>query len=157
MIYIFLGHEIEHYYFEELWFTYCNTCNLTFASLKLKNGLKKHPRNAARIKYGFVELVAILFTFNTRCDYVLSIFIPKHLKPLHFDTLIQIFCTLFICFVFDDFLKWIYFSIFCTSVWFFKTFDHFKNIYLLSCWFHCFDIFLSNLVSVKTFTFINSF
>ena len=34
----------------------------TFSSLKLENGLKKkHVRNIAKIKYGFVELVAILF------------------------------------------------------------------------------------------------
>ena len=43
--------EIEHYYCHELWFTYCNNCNLIFSSLKLENGLKKH--------YGFVELVVI--------------------------------------------------------------------------------------------------
>ena len=48
----------------------CNTCNLFFSSLKLENGLKKHVRIFARIKYGFVELVVILFTFNTRCDDV---------------------------------------------------------------------------------------
>ena len=31
----------------------------------------KHVRKVARIKYGFVELVVILFTLNTRCDYVI--------------------------------------------------------------------------------------
>ena len=41
-----------------------NTCNLIFSSLKLENGLKKHVRNVARIKHGFVELVVILFTLN---------------------------------------------------------------------------------------------
>ena len=42
-----------------------------FSSLKFQNGLKKHVRNIARIKHGFVELVVILFTLNTRCDYVI--------------------------------------------------------------------------------------
>ena len=37
-----------------------------FLSLKLENQLKKY----ARIKYVFVELIVIPFTFNTRCDYV---------------------------------------------------------------------------------------
>ena len=37
-----------------------------FLSLKLENGLKKDVRNVAGIKYGFVKLVVILFTFNTR-------------------------------------------------------------------------------------------
>ena len=36
---------------------------ITFSSLKLENGLKKHVRNVARIKYGFFELVVILFTY----------------------------------------------------------------------------------------------
>ena len=36
-----------------------------FSSLKLENGLKKHVRNVARIKHGFVELVVNLFTLNT--------------------------------------------------------------------------------------------
>ena len=40
-------------------------------SLKLKNGLKKHVRDVARIKHGFVELVVIPFTLNRRCNYVI--------------------------------------------------------------------------------------
>ena len=34
---------------------------LIFSSLKLENELKKDVRNVARIKYGFVEIVVILF------------------------------------------------------------------------------------------------
>ena len=60
--------------YHELWFTYCNTCNLIFLSLKLENGLKKHVRNVARMKHGFVELFVILFALNTRCDYVIPYF-----------------------------------------------------------------------------------
>ena len=37
---------------------------LNFFIIKLENGLKKHVRNVARIKHGFVELVVILFTLN---------------------------------------------------------------------------------------------
>ena len=32
---------------------------------------KKHVQNVARIKHGFVELVVILFTLNTRRDHVI--------------------------------------------------------------------------------------
>ena len=41
-----------------------------FSPLKLENGLRRHLRKLARIKYGFVESVVIHFTFNTRCDCV---------------------------------------------------------------------------------------
>ena len=34
--------------------------------LKFENGLKKLVRNVARIKYGFAELNAIVFTLKTR-------------------------------------------------------------------------------------------
>ena len=71
-IYFLFGHLIKHYHCHELWFAYCNTCKVIFSSLKLENGLKKHVRNVTRIKCGFVELDVILFTFNTRCDYVIS-------------------------------------------------------------------------------------
>ena len=37
----------------------------------LENGPNKHVRNVARIKHGFVKLVVILFSLNTRCDYVI--------------------------------------------------------------------------------------
>ena len=63
-IYFLLDHEIEHYHCHELRFAYCNICNLTFSSLKLENGLKKHVRNVANKKSGFVKLVVILFTLK---------------------------------------------------------------------------------------------
>ena len=44
--------------------TSCDSCNLFLSSLKFENGLKKHVRNVARVKYEFVELVVIRFTFN---------------------------------------------------------------------------------------------
>ena len=44
---------------------------LQFSWLKLENGLKKQVRNVDRIKYGFIKLVEILFTFNKRCGYVI--------------------------------------------------------------------------------------
>ena len=53
-------------------FAYYNTCNLTFSLLKLEHRLKKHIRNVTRIKYGFVEQIAILFAFIIRCDYVIA-------------------------------------------------------------------------------------
>ena len=36
------------------------------SSLKLENRLKKHVQNVARIKYGFIELVVILFTLRSK-------------------------------------------------------------------------------------------
>ena len=39
--------------------------------LKLENGLKKHVRNVAIIKHGFVKLVVIPFALNTKCDYMI--------------------------------------------------------------------------------------
>ena len=69
--YFLLGHDIEHYHCQKLWFTYCNPCNLLFSSLEHENRLKKRVRNVAKIKYGFVESVVILFTYIARCDYVI--------------------------------------------------------------------------------------
>ena len=50
----------------------------------------KHVRIVARIKYGFVELVVILFTFNTRCDYVIP-FEPVNVfqEMIHGKTLVD--------------------------------------------------------------------
>ena len=53
-----LCYKIEKYHI-----TYCITCNLIFLSLKLENGLKKHVRNVAEIKYGIVKLVLIFFIY----------------------------------------------------------------------------------------------
>ena len=44
--------------FTTVYFTY--PCNLIFSSLKLENGLRKHVRNVARIKYRLFEIVVIL-------------------------------------------------------------------------------------------------
>ena len=59
-------------------------------------------------------------------------------------------CNLFMCLVFDGLLQSIYFRIFCSkhSI----TFD----TYLLSCPFHCIDIFYINFRSCETFTISNS-
>ena len=73
MLYFPLFHEIEHYHFHKLWFSYCNPCNLLEPlSLKLGNELKKIVRDVAIIKYGVVELVVIFFSFDTKCIYVIS-------------------------------------------------------------------------------------
>ena len=42
--------------------------------IKVENGLKKHVRNIPRISHGYVELVVIVFTLNTRYDYVILYF-----------------------------------------------------------------------------------
>ena len=34
----------------------------------------KHMENVVGMNHGFFELVVILFTLNTRCDYVISYF-----------------------------------------------------------------------------------
>ena len=39
----------------------CNTCNLICSSLKLENGVKKHVRNVAKMKHGFVLLFFLLW------------------------------------------------------------------------------------------------
>ena len=65
----------EHFHCRELWFAYCNPCELIFWSLKFEIGIKKHVRNLAIIIYEIVELVVILFTFHTGCDYV----VPQNL------------------------------------------------------------------------------
>ena len=56
----------------------------------------------------------------------------------------------YICLVFDGLLQSIYFGMFCSkhSI----TFDR----YLLSCWFHCVDIFYINFKSYETFTVTDS-
>ena len=58
---------------------------LTVFIIKLQNGLKKHVRNVVTIKYGFVELVVILFTLNTRCDYVIPSDFNYELKSIFHD------------------------------------------------------------------------
>ena len=72
------------------------------------------------------------------------------LTALYFHISIGIFCNLFICFVFGGLLQSIGFRMFCSkhSI----TFD----TYLLSCRFHCVDIFYINFRSCETFTITNS-
>ena len=72
------------------------------------------------------------------------------LTTLYFHISIRMFCNLFICLVFDGLLQSIYFRMFCSkhSI----TFD----TYLLSCRFHCVDIFYINFRSCETFTITNS-
>ena len=48
---------------------YCNTCTLSFSSLKLENILNKHFQNVTKIKYRLVKLV-LVFVIFTRCDYM---------------------------------------------------------------------------------------
>ena len=71
------------------------------------------------------------------------------LTTLYFHISIWIFCNLFICLVFDGLLQSIYFRMCCSkhSI----TFD--TN--LLSCRFHCIDIFYINFRSCETFTVAN--
>ena len=72
------------------------------------------------------------------------------LTVVYFHISIRIFCNLFICLVFDGLLQSIYFRMFCIkhSIIF--------DTYLLSCRFHCFDIFYINFRSSQTFTITNS-
>ena len=76
-IYFLFGHQIKHYHCYELWFAHCNHCNLIFSSLKLENGLKKYVRNVARMKYEFVELVVILFTFIQDVIMLFLLILPE--------------------------------------------------------------------------------
>ena len=39
---------------------------ILFSSFKIEDGLKKHAQNVVRKKYGVVELVVIVFTFNIK-------------------------------------------------------------------------------------------
>ena len=77
-------------------------------------------------------------------------YVVYFLTALYFDISTQIFFNLFICFVFDGLLLSIRFWMFCSkhSI----TFD----TYLLSCRFHCVDIFYISFRSCETFTITNS-
>ena len=72
------------------------------------------------------------------------------LTALYFHIEIPIFCNLFMRLVFDRLLQSIYFRMFCSkhSI----TFD----TYLLSCRFHCVDIFYINFRSYGFLTVTNS-
>ena len=62
---LFLGHQIEHYYWHELGLAYCKPYTLIVSSLKLEDGLKNYVRNVAETKYEFVELVKSFLLFTT--------------------------------------------------------------------------------------------
>ena len=68
-----------------------------------------------------------------------------------FHISIRIFCTLFICLVFDGLLQLIYFRMCCS-----KHSITFENMYLLSCWFHCVDIFYIKFRFCETCTATSS-
>ena len=72
---------------------------------------------------------------------------------LHLHISIRIFCMYSVnfCFVFHGLLQSNCFQMFCS-----KHSITFENTYLLSCWFHCVDIFYINLRFSETFTIINS-
>ena len=79
-------HEIEHYHCHELWWTYCNTCTLSFFIIKDWK-LKKHMRNVVEIKHVFVKLVMIFFLFIEMLavfliSLVLSMMIENMLSPI---------------------------------------------------------------------------
>ena len=63
----------------------------------------------------------------------------------------QIFCTLFICFVLDSLFLSTCFPMFCS-----KHLITFENTDLLCCWFHCVDIFNIKFRFCETFTVIYS-
>ena len=63
-------------------------------------------------------------------------YISIYLTTFLFLTSIYIFCTLFICILFDGLLWSIYFWKFCS-----KQSITFEKTYLLSCWLHSVDIF----------------
>ena len=73
------------------------------------------------------------------------------LWALYFQISIWIFYTLSICLVFDGLSQSIYFRIFFSKLWI-----TFENMYLLSCWFHCDDIFYIKLRFCETCTIANS-
>ena len=95
---------------------------------------------------------AILEQISRKKLQVLTLpgYVLYFLTALYFHISIRIFCNLFICLVFDGLLQSICFRMFCSkhSI----TFD----TYLLSCRFHCVDIFYINFRSCETFTITNS-
>ena len=59
--------------------------------------------------------------------------------------------SVYICLVFIGFLQLIYFRMFCS-----KHSITFENMYLLSCWFHCVDIFYIKFRFCETYTVTSS-
>ena len=77
-------------------------------------------------------------------------YFSKHLTALYFRISIWIFCTQFICLVFDGLLQSICFRMFCS-----KHSITFENTYLISCWFHCVDELCIKFRFYETFTVTN--
>ena len=73
------------------------------------------------------------------------------LTALYFHISIPVFCTLFICLVFDGLLQSIYFRMFCS-----KHSITFENMYLISSWFHYVDIFCIKLRCCETYAITSS-
>ena len=100
-IYYIVSHEIEKFHCHRLWFRYFNICTLSFSLLKLENGPKKHARNVAWVKYGFVQLVSIthqayvslcfsiqiLHLIKSKKNWVLTNYSPKFKSPRQWSTL----------------------------------------------------------------------
>ena len=85
-------------------------------------------------------------------ELTLPFYILYILTALYFHFLIQIFCTLFICLIFNGLLQLFFFFVFFFNV-LFRVIDYFGKTYLLlSCWFHCVDIFYIKFIFFETFT-----
>ena len=88
---------------------------------------------------GLLHIIYCYIGTNEQKQKLQALTFPGYV--LYFHISIQIFCNLFICLVFDGLLQSIYFRMFCSKHW--LTFD----TYLLSCRFHCLDIFYINFRS----------
>ena len=128
------------------------------------NNLKTRAARDMRVSVFVICVEAIVYllsynlhdcTFNI-CQQKLEVltlpgYILHSLTALYFHISIRIFCALFICLVFDGLLQLIYFRMFCS-----KHSITFENMYLLSCWFHCVDIFYIKFRFCETYTVTSS-
>ena len=76
------------YHYHELRFAYCDTCNLTFSSLK--PGIYwRNTSNIARIKYGFAQLTVIFLlvdnSSSTHVDSRKGILVKKNTKVYNYN------------------------------------------------------------------------
>ena len=78
---------------------------------------------------------------------------PGGLLPGFYGISIQIFCSLLCSFVLYSmvFCNRLVFECFVPNIWLL-----FENMYLLSCWFHCVEIFYIKFRFCEAFTIINS-
>ena len=72
--------------------------NLIFSSLKLENGLKKYVWNVTRMKYEFVELVVILFTFIQDVIKLFLLILPEKNSHCAWWKLSLLISDVLICF-----------------------------------------------------------